>query len=161
MEVLRYYFELEIIFILQNYRSYSECGEPKPWEDDNIKAYSLCPWFADTQLFNDSKGVNETEKKSREKLSNHFRVLSVKDVGDALEEAIDADNNGGIFMVFPDTPIIKFPELNKLFVGPAIIYAKLVAICFSQWKRVNGIYALLLTIISILAVFYVFVCFIF
>ena len=148
-------------FILQNYRSYSECGEPKPWEDDNIKVYALCPWFADTQLFNDSKGVSETEKKSREKLSNHFRMLTVEDVGDTLEESIDADNNGGIFMVFPDTPIIKFPELNKLFVGPAIIYAKLIALCFSQWKRFNGIYALPLTILSILVVFYVFVCFIF
>ena len=94
-------------------------------------------------------------------MSNHFRVLSVKDVGDALEEAIDADDNGGIFMVFPDTPIIKFPELNKLFVGPAIIYAKLVAICFSQWKRVNGIYAIPFIILSLFVVFYLFVCLIF
>ena len=126
-----------------------------------MKAYALCPWFADTQLFNDSKGVNETEKKSREKLSNRFRVLTVEDVGDALEEAIDADDNGGIFMVFPDTPIIKFPELNKVAVGPAIIHAKLVALCFSQWKRVNGIYAVPFTILSIFAVFYVLVCIIF
>ena len=75
-------------------RSYSKCAEPKPWEDDKIKAYALCPWFADTQLFNDSKGVNETEKKSRENLSNRFRVLTVEDVGDALEQALDADDNG-------------------------------------------------------------------
>ena len=88
-------------------------------------------------------------------------MLTVEDVGDALEEAIDADDNGGIFMVFPDTPIIKFPELNKLVVGPAIIYAKLVALCFSQWKRVNGIYAVPFAIFSIFAVFYVFICVIF
>ena len=83
--------------------------------------------------------------------------MTVEDVGDALEEAIDADDNGSIFMVFPDSPIIKFPELNQLFLGPVIIYAKLVSLCFSQWKRVDGIYALFVTILFLLAVFYAFV----
>ena len=146
---------------IYTFRSYSKCARPKPWEDVKIKAYALCPWFADTQLFNDSKGVNETEKESRESLSNRFRILTVEDVGDAFEQAIDADDNGGVFMVFPDSPIIKFPELNQLFIFPVLIYAKLFSLCFSQWKLVNGMYALPLSILIVLATFYMFVCFLF
>ena len=144
-----------------SFRSYSKCAKPKPWEDDKIKAYALCPWFADTQLFSDSKGVNETEKESRESLSNRFRVLTVEDVGDAFEEAIEADDNGGVFMVFPDSPIIKFPELNQLFIIPVILYAKLLSIGFSHWKRVNGMYALPISILIVLVTFYLFLCVLF
>lgn len=94
-------------------------------------------------------------------MSNRFRVLTVEDVGDALEQSFDADDNGGVFLVFPDTPIIKFPELNQLFIIPVIIYAKLASLCFSQWKRVNGMYALPIIISLILALFYGLLCFIF
>ena len=75
------------------FRSYAKCAKPKPWEDDQIKAYALCPWFADTDLFKASQNVNDIEKETREGLSRFFRVLTVKDVGNAFEEVLDVDKN--------------------------------------------------------------------
>ena len=143
------------------YRYYTQCARPKPWEDDKIKAYALCPWFADTDLLKDSMGVNETEKETRESLSNYFRVLNVGDVGDAFEQALDTDDNGGVFIVFPDTPIIKFPELNQLFVIPVIAYAKLMGLLCPHWKSIDGVYAIPLWFLLICALLYLLFCFIF
>ena len=69
-----------------------------------------------------------------------MRVLTVEDVGNAFEQALEADDNGGVFMVFPNIPVVKFPEMNQLFIFPLIAYAKLVSICRPEWKRMNGIY---------------------
>ena len=137
------------------FRSYAKCAKPKPWEDDQIKAYALCPWFADTDLFKASQNVNEIEKETRQGLSSYFRVLTVKDVGNAFEEVLDVDKNGGVFIVFPDAPLIGFPELNQIFILPVMIYSKLVALCFPKWKMVNGTYAIPIVIIAILATFYI------
>ena len=130
-------------------RSYAHCARPKPWEDDQIKAYALCPWFADTDLVKETIELKKLEKKVK------FRALTVEDVGNAFDEALDADDNGGIFMVFPDTPTIKFPELNKLFIFPIILYAKLVALCRPQWNRVNGIYGIPFLFLIIFFIFYI------
>ena len=105
--------------------------------------------------------MNDTEKETRESLSNHFRVLTIGDVGDAFEQALDADENGGVFIVFPDTPIIKFPELNQLFVIPVIAYAKLLRLCCPHWKRIDGVYALPLLFLLICVLLYLLFCFIF
>ena len=71
-----------------------------------------------------------------------FRVLTVEDVGDAFEQSLDADQNGGVFVVFPDVPIIRYPELNQIFIFPMIAYAKILSICCPKWKHVNGIFVL-------------------
>ena len=141
--------------IILLFRSYAKCAKPKPWEDDQIKAYALCPWFADTDLFKASQNVNEIEKETREGLSSYFRVLTVKDVGNAFEEVLDVDKNGGVFIVFPDAPLIGFPELNQIFILSLMIYSKLVALCFPKWKIVNGTYAIPMVILAILATFYI------
>merc|ERR1711997_752247 len=80
--------------------------------------------------------IGKIEKKTK------VRVLTVEEVGNAFEQALEADTNGGVFMAFPDVPVIQFPELNQLFIIPVIAYAKLVSLCRPQWGRVNGIYGL-------------------
>ena len=134
------------------YRSYANCSPPRPWQDDKIKAYSLCPWFANTDLVKD---ISELEKKTM------FRVLTIEDVGNAFDQVLDADEYGGVFVVFPDVPVIKYPELNRLFIIPVIAYAKLIALCRPEWKRINGIYAMPLLLLIIIFILYVLFCIIF
>ena len=105
--------------------------------------------------------MNEVEKETREGLSNNFRVLTVEDVGDAFEQALDADDNAGVFIVFPDTPLIKFPEMNFLLIIPVIAYSKLVALCCPQWQRINGIYAVPVLFLLVLVLLYLLFCLIF
>ena len=130
------------------WRSYAKCARPKPWEDDQIKAYALCPWFADTDLVKETTEIEKIEKKTK------MRVLTVEDVGNAFEQALEADDNGGVFMVFPNIPVVKFPEMNQLFIFPLIAYAKLVSICRPEWKRINGIYGLPFLLLVIFIIFY-------
>jgi len=136
-------------------RSYAACSSPKPWEDDQIKAYALCPWFADTDLVKETIEIKKLEKKVK------YRALTIQDVGNAFDETLEADENGGVFLVFPDAPIIKFPELNKIFILPIIAYAKLVGFCRPQWKRVNGMYGIPLFFLIIFFIFYLLFWFIF
>lgn len=117
-------------------RSYAACSRPKPWEDDQIKAYAVCPWFANTDLVKETTEIGKIEKKTK------VRVLTVEEVGNAFDQALEADSNGGVFMVFPDVPVIQFPELNQLFIIPVIAYAKLISLCRPEWGRVNGMYGL-------------------
>ena len=88
-------------------------------------------------------------------------VLTVQDVGNAFDEALDADDNGGVFVVFPNAPTIKYPELNQLLIFPIIAYAKLLGLCFPQWKRVNGIYGIPLFFVIMLFIIYLIFWFIF
>ena len=84
-----------------------------------------------------------------------FRVLTIKDVGDAFEESLDADKNGAAYVVFPDVPIIDYPELNSLFIFPIIACAKIISICFPTWNRINGIYFIPLCLMIMFLVFYI------
>jgi len=136
-------------------RSYAKCSKPKPWEDDKIKAYALCPWFANTELVKETIEIGKLEKKVK------FRALTVEEVGNAFDEALDADDNGGVFMVFPYVPIIKFPDLNQLFIIPVIAYAKLMSLCRPEWKRVNGVYGIPFLLFVMFFVLYFLLWFIF
>ena len=138
-------------------RSYAKCSEPKPWEDDDIKAYALCPWFADTDMIKGTKGTNDTYQKRREKLYSYFRVLSVEDVGSAFEQVLDADNNGGIFVVFPDVPIIKFPDLNEIFLIPLITIAKIIFLLCPTRNWIKGSYILCLIFLLAFFLFHTFI----
>jgi len=132
-------------------RSYARCSAPKPWEDDGIKAYALCPWFANTDLLKESTNIKELEKDTM------FRVLTVKDVGNAFEEALIADKNGGVYVVFPDIPIIDYPELNTNFILPVITFAKFVKPCFPKLKRINGISIIFVFLTTAFFISYIFV----
>ena len=132
-----FHHNLQHLFISTiNIRSYAACSRPKPWEDDQIKAYAVCPWFANTDLVKETAEISAIEKKTK------VRVLKVEEVGDAFDQSLEADTNGGVFMVFPGVPVIQFPELNQLFIIPVIAYAKLISFCRPEWGRVNGMYGL-------------------
>ena len=132
-------------------RSYARCSAPKPWEDDGIKAYALCPWFANTDLLKESTNIKELEKDTM------FRVLTVEDVGNAFEEALIADKNGGVYIVFPDIPIIDYPELNKISILPVIAFAKFASMLFPKLNRINGMSAILFLLTVAFIIFYIFV----
>ena len=86
-----------------------------------------------------------------------FRVLTVKDVGNAFEEALIADKNGGVYVVFPDTPIIDYPELNANFILPVIAFAKFVKLCFPKLSRINGISIIFVFLTTAFLIFHIFV----
>ena len=139
---------------LISHRSYAKCSEPRPWEDDGIKAYALCPWFADTDMI---KGTNDTYQKRREKLYNYFRILSVEDVGSAFEQVLEADDNGGIFVAFPDVPIIKFPDFNKIFLIPLITIAKLIFLLGPTRSWIKGSYIICVLFFLTFFLFHIFI----
>ena len=72
-----------------------------------------------------------------------FRVLTVEDVGNAFEEALIADKNGGVYIVFPDIPIIDYPELNKILILPVIAFVKFASLWLPKFNRINGISVIL------------------
>ena len=86
-----------------------------------------------------------------------FRVLTVEDVGNAFEEALIADKNGGVFIVFPDIPIIDYPELNTILILPAIAFAKFASLWFPKLNRINGIFVILFLLTIAFIIFYIFV----
>ena len=98
--------------------------------------------------------VKETTTLEKLEKKTKVRVLTVEEVGNAFEQALEADTNGGVFMVFPDVPVIQFPELNQLFIIPVIAYAKLISLCRPQWGRVNGIYGLPFALLIIFVLLY-------
>merc|ERR1712018_969766 len=98
------------------------------------------PWFANTDLVKETTEIGKIEKKTK------VRVLTVEEVGNAFEQALEADSNGGVFMVFP--------ELNQLFIIPVTAYAKLISLCRPQWGRVNGIYGLPFALLIIFMLLY-------
>ena len=136
-------------------RFYASCGKPKPWEQDKMKAYAICPWFADTDLPKETITVNKLEKKSG------FRVLTVKEVGDAFENALAADDNGSVWVAFPDVPTIKYPEMGIFFLLPIIAYGKVMALCRPEWKRINGMYGIIFSLLVFLLLLYLLICIIF
>ena len=56
-------------------RSFAQRGRNGPWRLHGIKAFALCPWFADTQLVRDAKlDLDFVNAKAKQ------RTLSVSEV---------------------------------------------------------------------------------
>ena len=108
-------------------------------------------------MIKQSAGTNDIYKRRRENLSSLFRVLKVQDVGIAFEQAINADDNGGVFIVFPDVPIVKLPELNKIFMIPLLTFANILILISPYWKRLNGSYLLWILILFIFMILHLFI----
>ena len=56
-------------------RSFAQKGRNGPWKKDGIKAFALCPWFADTELVRNAG----FDQKLMEKKTN-YRILTVSEV---------------------------------------------------------------------------------
>ena len=55
-------------------RSFAQRGSKGPWRRDGIKAFALCPYFANTQLVSSTTDIKALEAKFK------TRVLTVKEV---------------------------------------------------------------------------------
>ena len=83
------------------------------------------------------------------------------EVGNAFEQSLDTDDNGSIWVVFPNVPAIKYPEFNKWLRTPVILYAKIVAVFCPQWKRIDGLYGVPVLLLLFFCTAYVFLCIMF
>ncbi|TRY67484.1 hypothetical protein TCAL_09239 [Tigriopus californicus] len=83
-------------------------ARPAPFSKYGVKAYALCPWFADTQLLREE--ISDLSKIER---STKTRVLTVEEVGKSLLTALEKDKDGACYLIFPDVPLIDFPNCNE------------------------------------------------
>merc|ERR1712142_1153829 len=102
-------------------RQFSESGrKTHPWLVDGIKSYCLCPWFVDTPIIQ-----NTDFDEARMKKRTGFRVLQTEEVSAVMANALREDENGSVYVVFPDMPAIKFPNWNKELMVAIVGLAKI------------------------------------
>ena len=81
-------------------------SKPNVYHSEGIKAYAICPFFADTNLVKESININDLTKRIK------TRVLTVEEVGHAMEMSLKNDENGACWVVFPDCPPFVMPDVN-------------------------------------------------
>ena len=99
-----------------------ELAQPNTYEVEGIKAFALCPWFADTAMVR--SGIEEKKgelvsrsgpvaslKELEQKTGN--RVLTVGEVGDAMLKTLELDKNGAVYVIFPDVPLIEYTNVRN------------------------------------------------
>ena len=84
-----------------------------------------------------------------------MRSLEIPEVGDAFDEALNVDDNGSAWAIFPDIPMFNYPEMGALLMYPMVIYAKIIAMIRPKWTRINGMHGLFIMLISVMLFFYV------
>eukprot|EP00095_Tigriopus_kingsejongensis_P011268 maker-scaffold526_size146413-snap-gene-0.27 protein:Tk11268 transcript:maker-scaffold526_size146413-snap-gene-0.27-mRNA-1 annotation:"15-hydroxyprostaglandin dehydrogenase" len=92
-------------------------ANPAPFQKYGVKSYAICPWFADTQLLRSEL----TEGWTRQARSTGTRVLTSEEVGETLITILKKDKNGACFFVFPDIPLVEFPNSNEALLAFAIV----------------------------------------
>jgi len=128
-------------------RQFSESGrKTNPWLADGVKSYCLCPWFVDTPIIR-----NTDFDEARMKKKTGFRVLTTEEVSEVMADAaLKEDENGAVYVIFPDIPALKFPNWNKELMVPVVGLAKLVA-CFNpSQKSLNTKTAVILALVTLL-----------
>ena len=95
-------------------RSFAQRGRNGPMKRDGIKAMALCPWFANTQLVRNSTSIESLESKTK------IRCLKVSEVGDCFVEALKLDKSGACYTVFPDAPMVDYPNPNFYLIFPML-----------------------------------------
>ena len=99
-------------------RSFAQRGRNGPVKRDGIKAMALCPWFANTQLVRNSTSIEDLQSKTK------FRCLTVAEVGDAFVEALKLDKSGACYTVFPDCPMVDYPNPNFQILFSMLIFGR-------------------------------------
>jgi len=114
-------------------------SEPKVYDTEGIKCFSLAPWFADTALVHswmesakEKPGSWMYEGKSLTsiediKTAGHMRILTVHEVGQGLIKALEYDNDGAVYAIIPDCPLIEYPINQTMEFMTVIGLAKYVA----------------------------------
>ena len=90
-----------------------------------------------------------------------MRSLEVHEVGDAFDEALNVDDNGSAWAIFPDIPMFNYPEMGALLLYPIVIYGKIISKIRPKWTRINGMNALYIMLLSTLIFFYIIVSILF
>ena len=128
-------------------RSFKDC-KPNVEFSEGIKAYAICPYFADTQLVRDTIGINDLEKKIKGRVLTiqevkkkmaplgfkpswaiFFRYLNfiiIFKVGHALDVSLEKDLNGECYVVFPDVPVFRLPNVSRPLMGTFIAFGSIV-----------------------------------
>ena len=128
-------------------------AKPNVASTEGIKAYAICPYFADTSLVRESVAIDDLQKRIK------GRVLTVNEVGHAFEKSLEVDQTGACYVVFPDCPPFQFPDANMgLMFGMIAFGHKLAAPLGLETFNVKhfGI-----AVMALLLMFYMVLCIIF
>ena len=118
-----------------------EDAHPKVINSDGIKAYAICPYFANTQLVKESVAIDDLSKKIKGRVLtvnevsyNQFLIfkivpfeLDVIQVGHALDHSLKLDINGACYAVYPDCPVFRVPNMTPKFAIAMIGFGQQVA----------------------------------
>jgi len=91
-----------------------ETAKPNVEASEGVKAYALCPYFADTSLVKESGTIDELERRIK------GRVLTVNEVGHAFDLSLKLDKTGACYVVYPDCPPFAIPSTNMAVLGASI-----------------------------------------
>ena len=89
------------------------------------------------------------------------RVMTPSDIGNGFDQAMEEDENGSAWVVFPDLPIFQYPEFNGGLILPMILFLKLVSFLKPDLQRVNGRYMALGLFVTIFLILYIVLAIIF
>ena len=116
--------------------------------------------FVNTDTVREIIEMRKTTLKDVEKTLG-MRSLEVHEVGDAFDEALNVDDNGSVWAIFPDIPMFNYPEMGALLLYPMVIYGKFITMIRPKWTRINGMNALLIMLLFSLIFFYIIVSILF
>jgi len=131
-----------------------ETSIPNVFSTEGIKAYALCPFFANTVLLTDRISITDIEKKFNK------RVLTVSEVGHGFEESLKIDQNGGCVILYPDVAPFLMPDNgNKIILMAMIAFGQIVGgpMSFSTFD----IKHVLISGLILVALFYMMICVLF
>lgn len=130
-------------------RQFSESGrKTNPWLADGVKSYCLCPWFVDTPLIQ-----NTDFDEARMKRRSGFRVLKTEEISRVMTDAaFKEDENGAVYVIFPDIPALKFPNWNKELMVLVVGLAKFVALFNPSHKSLNTKTAVIVALVVLLLI---------
>jgi len=127
-------------------RQFAESGrKTHPWLVEGVKAYAFCPLFVDTPILDDG----EFDKKRMERRTG-FRTLKPSEMGTVLANALKEDDNGAVYAVLPDLPVLKVPNWNKELMAVMVGLAKLVALVNPQQRSLDTKTALVAFLLALL-----------
>jgi len=130
-------------------RQFSESGrKTNPWLVDGVKSYCLCPWFVDTPIIQ-----NTDFDEARMKKRTGFRVLKAEEVSKVLADAaFKEDENGAVYVIFPDLPALKFPNWNKELMVLVVGLAKIAAYFNPKNTSLNTKTAVIVSLVILLII---------
>lgn len=77
------------------------------------------------------------------------------DIGNAFDQALEEDENGSAWVVFPDLPIFQYPEFNGSLILPMILFLKIVNFLKPGLQRINGRYLALGLFVTVFVMLFI------